>query len=231
MTLSIAQEADSSSTEATPIYPHKFRGDMLAIVGGLLYGLNDVLTEICVQSNGGTAEYLGTVGFFASIIAIIQALLLERSDIMEFFARDVNVDESSESCSIFMGWMLYVAYVSLNVAAYIGGSYFLILSEAAFFNLSLLTGDLYSVIFSVVAEKIVPSKLFFIALLFVMSGVIIYEMAPSPIVLQTTVTGMVHDDNSDNKTAPRIVPSPTIGLIPGKDRFQPQHHEQFHDER
>lgn len=63
---------------------------------------------------------------------------------------------------------------------YIGASRFLIISEAAFFNLSLLTGDLWSVVFSVVAERIVPQPLFFAALASVLSGVVLYEMAPSP---------------------------------------------------
>eukprot|EP00977_Amphora_coffeiformis_P001548 scaffold296_cov102-Amphora_coffeaeformis.AAC.36 len=65
--------------------------------------------------------------------------------------------------------------------SYKGASIFLIMSEAAFFNLSLLTGDLWSVLFSIVAERIIPQSLFFVALVFVISGVVIYEMAPSPV--------------------------------------------------
>jgi solute carrier family 35 protein F1/2 len=64
--------------------------------------------------------------------------------------------------------------------SYAGGSRFLMISEATFFNLSLLTGDLWSVTFSVFAERIVPRPLFFVALVFVLSGVVLYEMAPSP---------------------------------------------------
>lgn len=63
-----------------------------------------------------------------------------------------------------------------------GASRFFQISEATFFGLSLLSGDLWSVIFSVFAEGIVPHSLFFIALVFVLGGMIIYEMAPSPVV-------------------------------------------------
>jgi len=65
--------------------------------------------------------------------------------------------------------------------SYKGASMFLMMSEAAFFNLSLLTGDLWSILFSIVAERIIPHSLFFVALVFVISGVVIYEMAPSPV--------------------------------------------------
>ena len=64
--------------------------------------------------------------------------------------------------------------------SYVGGSRFLVISEAACFNLSLLTGDLWSVVFSVVAERIVPQPLFFAALAAVLSGVVMNEMAPAP---------------------------------------------------
>ena len=75
---------------------------------------------------------------------------------------------------------LLFVFVGVTMCSYVGASHFLVLSEAAFFNLSLLTGDLWSVLFSVVAERIVPQPLFFAALAAVLSGVVVYEMAPSP---------------------------------------------------
>ena len=99
-------------------------------------------------------------------------------------------------------WMLFI-FVGVTFLSYIGASQFLILSDAAFFNLSLLTGDLWSVLFSVVAEKIVPQPFFFVALIFVLSGVSIYEMAPSPVVSinnnYDVPTALVHDDASDDE--------------------------------
>jgi solute carrier family 35 protein F1/2 len=60
--------------------------------------------------------------------------------------------------------------------------YFLQISDATFFNLSLMTGDAWAVAFSVFAEGIKPPPTFYIALILTMSGVIIYETAPSPVV-------------------------------------------------
>lgn len=47
---------------------------------------------------------------------------------------------------------------------------------------SLLTGDAWAVIFSVFAEGIKPPPIFYIALAITLSGVIIYETAPSPVI-------------------------------------------------
>jgi solute carrier family 35, member F1/2 len=207
---------NTSLAYGTAAYPHKLTGDLLAILGGLLYGLNDVLTEVCVQHNGGTSEYLGVVGFFAFGIAIAQGVLVEWDDIAEFFGRTIGGTDdeqiSSSTCPLWMGWSLYGSFVGLGVMAYAGGSHLLIISEAAFFNLSLLTGNLWSVGFSVVAERIVPQPLFFVALVFVVSGVVIYEMAPSPVVA-AGLGGEVGEKGRDQEEAPYA-----IGSVPSQDR-------------
>ena len=143
-----------------------------------MYGLNDVLTEATVRRNGGTEEYLAVMGFFAFGVSLVQALALEWQDILEFFGEG---DTHSSTCSLAMGWWLLFVFVGVTLMSYKGASVFLMMSEAAFFNLSLLTGDLWSIIFSVVAERIIPQPLFFVALIFVLSGVVLYEMAPSPV--------------------------------------------------
>jgi solute carrier family 35 protein F1/2 len=168
---------DKESEEEKRNYPHKLRGDLCAISGGILYGVNNVLTEVTVTKTGDNTEYLGMMGLLAFMIALTQSLLLEWDDILEFFGED---EAHSSSCSIRLGWWLYFVFVGVTILSYTGSSRFLIESEAAFFSLSLLTGDLWSVVFSIVAERIVPQPLFFFALIFVLSGVILYEMAPSP---------------------------------------------------
>lgn len=47
---------------------------------------------------------------------------------------------------------------------------------------SLLTGDAWAVAFSVFAEGIKPPPAFYVALIITLSGVVIYETAPSPVV-------------------------------------------------
>jgi hypothetical protein len=46
----------------------------------------------------------------------------------------------------------------------------------------MLTGDAWAVIFSVFGEGITPPPTFYVALVITLSGVIIYETAPSPVV-------------------------------------------------
>ena len=71
----------------------------------------------------------------------------------------------------------------LGVAAYnIGTSCFLAESEATLLNLSLLTGDLWAIAFTVVVQRIVPPSMFWVALVLIFLGVIVYELAGSPIV-------------------------------------------------
>lgn len=155
-------------------YPYKMFGDLLAICGGILFGIDNTLAEVAVREWGSRTEFLGAMSFFASIITFFQALLLEREQISAFF--------TSSSCSEARSLSLLTAFVLCSMVNYAGISTFLQMSEAAFFNLSLLTGDLWAVLFSVVAEGIVPQAPFYVALVFTLSGVLIYETAPSPVV-------------------------------------------------
>jgi len=174
-------ESDGHDDDAKG-YPHKMWGDACAITGGILFGLNDVLTEVTVGRSGDTTEYLAVVGIFGFLIAFLQSLAFEREEVRKFFAESdgFDGDGGAATCSVDGGFLLLFAFVGVTICSYVGGTHFLVLSEAAFFNLSLLTGDLWSVLFSVAAERIVPRPLFFAALATVLSGVAIYEMAPSP---------------------------------------------------
>ena len=174
----LGQQPPAVTTTTEEKYPHKLWGDILAATGGALFGLNDVMAEAIVRRQGSISEYLAMVGLFGFLFSLCQSLIFERDNILEFFGR--NPDAAS-ACSISKGWFLYVLFVGITVVGYIGGTRFLMLSEAAFFGLSLLTGDLWCVAFSVFAEHIVPGPLFFVALVFVLSGVVLYEMAPHPV--------------------------------------------------
>jgi len=157
-------------------YPHKMRGDILAIIGGILYGVSNTLQEVIVRDVPLT-EYLGCMTFFASIISFIQVLILERDDVMAFFSQS-----ASDTCTEREGLILFFAFAVGGMVNYTGISAFLQMSDAAFLNLNLLTGDAWAVAFSVFAEGIVPPASFYVALIITVSGVFIYETAPSPVV-------------------------------------------------
>ena len=93
-----------------------------------------------------------------------------------------DMEEESETCSHTRGWLILTARMLLSTVAYIDMSHFLVMSEAALLTLSLLTPDLWSVVFSIVAERISPPMFFWNALVLISFGVFVYEISPRPIV-------------------------------------------------
>ena len=168
-------ESEEKDNVEAKEYPHLVLGDFLAMLGGLMFGARDVLTELSVKNFGGTNEYLGMVGLFGTLISFTQVILLERQQVEDFFSG------ATETCPLAMGLWLLLAYVATASLRYAGFAHFLVVSEAALLNLSLLTADLWSAIFEVVAERIIPPVLFWVSLALVLGGVFIYETGPSPI--------------------------------------------------
>lgn len=174
---------------------HSFRGDLLAIAGAILYGFNNTLTEFFVRKVDAD-EYLGMLGLCGFFIALIQALIVERDDIYKFFTPD-------HDCHHTHAVFLWISYIIAAWILYVGNAQFLQISEVALLNLNFLTADLYAVIFSVVAEGVVPSEFYFLALICIVSGVFIYETAPSPIgPLQSDE--IEAEDKIDDTTAPGV---------------------------
>jgi drug/metabolite transporter (DMT)-like permease len=176
-------------------YPHRLLGDLLALVGGMLFGLIDVLIEKVVKEDVSVDEYLGATGFFGFFFAVLQAFILETKELNKFFVptsdNAMNAQEVYEtyddpfdaprSCPRNNAVILLLAYV---LCAYLFQSCmgrFLAVSESALFTLSILTADLWGVIFSVVTQHVPPPLLFYLAFVLVLIGVIIYEMVPSPL--------------------------------------------------
>ncbi|KAL3808210.1 hypothetical protein ACHAXA_006313 [Cyclostephanos tholiformis] len=156
-------------------YPHKIRGDILAILGGILFGIANTLQEVTVKE-GSVVEYLGCFTFFASIITFTQAMIFERAQIIDFFSQT-----PTDTCAESEGENLFLLFAIAGCVKYVGNGFFLQISDATFFNLSMLTGDAWAVIFSVYGEGISPPPTFYVALVITLSGVIIYETAPSPV--------------------------------------------------
>uniref|UniRef100_A0A7S3V4F0 EamA domain-containing protein n=1 Tax=Chaetoceros debilis TaxID=122233 RepID=A0A7S3V4F0_9STRA len=176
-------------------YPQKMIGDVLAIVGGLLVGFCDVIVESIVKDHVSIHEYLGIVGFFGSIFAFTQSFFLERNQIMKFFAEDsVTIMTTEELHDLYddpyMGprtctrnnavFLLFIYMFAQYIFNYTM-SRFLKVSESALLTLSLLTADIYAVVFTIIEEKMPPPLMFYGAFVLVVIGVIVYEMSPSPL--------------------------------------------------
>jgi solute carrier family 35 protein F1/2 len=156
-------------------YPDRLWGDSLAGLGAILYGTNNVITEFLVRGAGGPLEYLGCLGLFGTLWSSSQAIALERHDIGKLYY-------GGGPCSVAAGNLLMLLFANTKALTFFCSSHFLVISESAFLNLSILTSDFWAVAFSIVVQHIWPSPLFWVAVTFTFSGVIIYELAPSPVI-------------------------------------------------
>mmetsp|Transcript_18456 Transcript_18456/g.27679 ORF Transcript_18456/g.27679 Transcript_18456/m.27679 type:complete len:536 (-) Transcript_18456:2056-3663(-) len=172
-------------------YPDRVIGDILAILGGIFFGLSDVVIEVLVKNFGGAHEYLGCVGLFGTFVAIVQAALFERASISKFVSIDEisieefenfdNPDEAPRTCSQMNALALLIG---AGLAGYLSIALitrFLTVSEAALLTISTLSADLWAVLFTIFAQHIVPSTLFYFAFVLSILGVVVYEMSPSPL--------------------------------------------------
>lgn len=191
-------DTDDAKTYETS-FPHAIRGDALAIMGAMAYGLNDTLAELSVKSFS-IPEFLGMLGVFGTLFSTLQILLLEPETLHLFF---FNSSSSSAliSCStstsfLLLGWNV----ISLSLY-YIGASYFLSLNDAALLDVSLLSTNLYAILFVVFGEKIIPSHpwIFFTAVGLVISGVFVYEAGnQNALEHVSNVVGIAGDDHEAN---------------------------------
>ena len=211
---------DSERNDGGNEYPHKLVGDIMAILGGIIYGANDVLAEALLRQTGGATEFLGMLGFLGAAIAFVQALILEGDNIRDFF--QTIEDPEGKVCTAESTSLILVWFVVANVLNYILTARFLLISEATFLNLSLLTADIWSVLFTVIAEEIVPQPLFFVALTMIVSGVLIYELAPSPV-----VDGLIVDEqrNLNNSFGSDGIASNQEGLPSGDNSRRKSNNE------
>jgi solute carrier family 35 protein F1/2 len=164
-------QSDVSLGEGDP-YPDKIVGDIYAVSGAIMTGVIHVFSEALITDFSGPVEYLGVVGLFAFFCASIMSLVLERTEIAQLV--------SGNGCSAAEGGILLAASVLTKGLAFSGTASFLLVSEAALLNLSLLTTDLWSATFSVLTEGITPPPLFWAALVVIFFGVFLYEMGPGP---------------------------------------------------
>mmetsp|Transcript_53296 Transcript_53296/g.79177 ORF Transcript_53296/g.79177 Transcript_53296/m.79177 type:complete len:467 (+) Transcript_53296:56-1456(+) len=154
-------------------YPFAGTGDIIAALGGILSGIADPLAEKSLKYAGST-EYLGMLGLYGSIISAAQVLMFEMDAVRVFF--------SGATCPPGHVFLSLMAILISFYVFYIGQSRFLIVSEAAMFNLSMLSADLWSLLFSLVEEHSIPTKVFFVSIMFITVGMLVYGKAPSPIV-------------------------------------------------
>lgn len=174
-------------------HPHAWAGDLLCIISAFLYSVSNVIQEKWVKTSG-PSHFLGRLGICGAILSITQAAIFERKALLN------HTNWNMEGIGAWIG------YTSSLTTCYILTSWFLVYADAAFFNLSLLTSDVYAVLFSYFFNGTVVPFLYFVAFGFTISGLFIYHRTPpatissySPLFVDTvsSTTNNLHDNDDD----------------------------------
>lgn len=144
---------------------NKFLGDMLCLLGASLYGFSNVAEEYVVRFYT-RVEFLGMVGLFATFISGIQLLILERSELATF-------NWSVESVFLLIGFGIFMFSLYSLFPLVIRWS------SAAVVNLSILTADLYSLLFGLFIFHFKFSVLYLVAYFVIMVGILVYGVKPT----------------------------------------------------
>jgi len=170
-----------------------FRGDLLAITASLLFGLNDSLAEYCIHVST-VEEYLAMLGLFGFFFAMGESLCFEYTKIKGFIkvilhtlfkpyferyhlaaaADEVNTGDE-EGIDFFKMFFVWTTYMCCLVFFYTSASRFLRIADATLLNLSLQSTNIWTMIYSIVVQCIVPTISFYLAILLIFIGVFIYE--------------------------------------------------------
>ena len=156
--------SDLRDSKSSAAGSNQFLGDMMCIMGSILYASSNVLQEHLVRK-GLREEYMGNVGVCGIVMAGVQFIALElpRMQRTAFSSQDVLAICGFVGCLFFM---------------YTNTSSFLEKSDAVLFNLSLLTSDVYAVVFSFFFYGHLVPWIYFLSYALVCIGLYIYYRIP-----------------------------------------------------
>ncbi len=179
-------DTESSNSEEEPSFSptQRIGGDMLALGGAFLYACSNVLQETLLKfdiSNGWVTfdtthaverrdVYIGYIGMYGMLIAFIQCAILEGSDLLEALP-----SFSSTTYLYYAGFVASLFFFYTNTSTFLQSD-----GDATLFNLSLLTSDIYAVLFTYFDTGHLVHWLYFLAFAFVGTGVYVYYQEDSP---------------------------------------------------
>ncbi|KAI7830415.1 solute carrier family 35 member SLC35F1/F2/F6 [Gamsiella multidivaricata] len=142
------------------------KGDLFCLLGATLYGVSNVYQEFLVRQRP-MYEVVGQMGFWATILNGIQLAVLERNEIR-------SVEWTPQVVGYIIGFdiALFIMYSASPILFR--------LSSATFFNLSLLTSDFYGLIFGLFLFGAKINRLYPIAYVLIIVGIIVYNIYPAP---------------------------------------------------
>mmetsp|Transcript_11911 Transcript_11911/g.32646 ORF Transcript_11911/g.32646 Transcript_11911/m.32646 type:complete len:238 (+) Transcript_11911:1-714(+) len=170
LVLTVLSDTMQSDAQPAPQGP-AWLGDLMVLLSAALYSVSNVQQERLMKLSGseGRSESLGMLGLWGSLISGVQAMLSERVALGR---------------CVWTPWtaLLLVGYQLCLYAMYVLTSRFLLASDATLFNLSMLTSDVYSVLFAWKVEGQHLSRTYAAAFAATMSGVVIYNAQPATVV-------------------------------------------------
>jgi solute carrier family 35 protein F1/2 len=149
-------------------YPalNKGKGDAFMIIGATLYGISNATEEFFVRK-APLYEVVGQMGMWGTLINGIQASALEHEGM-----------KTATWDSFTIG--LLIAYTSSMVILYTIAPMLYRWASSAYFNLSLLTSDFFSLLFGLFLFHFKPFWMYFPAYAIVVTGLIIYFWHSTP---------------------------------------------------
>jgi hypothetical protein len=108
------------------------KGDIFAILGAILLGLDDVLSEMILDNyGGGVSKMLFMKGMFGTLISLVQLGIFERENVYLLFGVDDSIEASSSyPCELPWRMTLLTAHVTSRALGVAGEMQFLFISEA-----------------------------------------------------------------------------------------------------
>ena len=147
----------------------KMLGDGLAIISSFIFGFDDTLSEYFIK-HSNTNEYLGMLGLLGFFFSIGESIIFERDQVSNLFI-EMYSNHTFESQALKM-WVWYMATL---VYFYVAASFFLKTADSTLLSLSLLSSNMWITILSIVLQGIYPPLPFYYAVVFMGSGVWLYE--------------------------------------------------------
>ncbi|XP_062510705.1 solute carrier family 35 member F2-like isoform X3 [Corticium candelabrum] len=162
--------ADTHSSQASGSASNPVLGDALVLLGTMLLSISNVGQEYIVKQFDWI-EFVGMIGILGSVISGIQVLIIERN------ALD-SINWSSNGTPIVL---LMLSFALSSYVFYSVTPYFMRISSALLFVLSLLTADIYSFICGLFIFDYKFSALYCVSFAVIATGLVVYNLKPTHI--------------------------------------------------
>ena len=146
-------------------------GDLLCVGGALLYAVSNVAQESLVK-RFDASEFLGFLGAFGTLISGVQVAVLERDELARVGG------SGAATAGQVAGYI--AGFVACLFCMYSLTALFLRESDAAFFNLSLLTSDIWAALASAFVFGRPPHWPYWCAFVVIVAGLVVYNREPRP---------------------------------------------------